>query len=173
MMKKILALLLSLSLVLSAAPVFAGAAQGQRVVAGTSSANAGGSGSLTLKAENVTNIASMEVYLYYDPTVLTVTGTSNGSLLSGAQVSVNTGEAGTVKLVMMSLNGVSGSGNLLTVSYQIRSACTPGTYPITVAVGGAYDTQLKPVTVGSGGAANPPVRQRCGWLCQAVKQVRL
>ena len=148
MTKRILALLLTLCLMISAAPVFAGAATGQQVSANAVTVTAGNTASVTLKAENFTNIAALDVYVYYDASVLTVSSTSTGSKLSGEQSSVNTAQAGEIKLSAMSLNGISGSGNLLTVYFQTSADCTPGTYPIEVAIGRAYDTNLAVATVG-------------------------
>lgn len=149
MKKRILALLLAVLLVCPAGPVYAGAATGQQVTANAVTVTAGNSVSVTLKAENFDAVASMEVYVYYDPAVLTLSSTANGSLLSGAQTSVNTADAGTVKLVTMSLDGISGSGTLLTLYFSTASACTPGTYPVQVAIGNAYTTTFAPASIGS------------------------
>ncbi len=149
MHKRITALLLAICLVLTAAPVYAGAATGQQVTANAVTVTAGNTATVTLKAENFDAVATVEVYVYYDPAVLTLSSTANGSLLSGAQASVNTAEAGTVKLVAMALDGISGSGNLLTLSFKTAVDCTPGTYPIKVAVGNAYGASLTPVAVGT------------------------
>lgn len=149
MSKRIFALFLSLCLILSAAPVVSGAATGQQVTANAVTVTAGNTASVTLRAENFENIAALDVYIYYDPAVFTLSSTYNGSMLSGAQTSVNTAEAGTITLSTMSLTGINGSGNLITVYFYTSADVAPGTYPITVAIGRAYDGNLQPVTVGS------------------------
>jgi len=149
MYKRVTALLLAICLILTAAPTWVGAADTQAVSVGTASVYPGNSTYVTLRAENFQNIASLEVYLYYDPSVLTVSSTSNGSLLSGSQTSVNTAEAGKIKLVTMALDGINGSGKLLTVYFRAAAGCQPGSYPIEVAIGGAYDSNLAAVNVSS------------------------
>lgn len=147
MSRRIFALFLSLCLILTAAPISVGAATGQQVTAGAVTVTAGNTASVTLRAENFVNLAALDVYIYYDPAIFTVSSTGNGSMLSGAQTSVNTAEAGKITLSMMSLNGISGSGNLITVYFNTGADTEPGTYPITVAIGRAYDSSLQPVTV--------------------------
>ena len=149
MNRRIIALVLALCLVMSTAPVYAGAVNGQQVTANAVTVTAGNTATVTLKAENLNNIAALDVYIYYDANALTVTGTHNGNILSNAQTSVNTAEAGVIKLSAMALNGISGSGNLLSVYFSTKSDCTPGKYPIMVAIGRAYDTMLSPATIGS------------------------
>ena len=147
MSRRIFALFLALCLILTAAPISVGAATGQQVTAGAVTVTAGNTASVTLRAENFVNLAALDVYIYYDPAIFTVSSTGNGSMLSGAQTSVNTAEAGKITLSMMSLNGISGSGNLITVYFNTGADTEPGTYPITVAIGRAYDSSLQPVTV--------------------------
>ena len=148
MKKRLTALLLALCLALTAVPVSAGAAAGQQVSAGSATAMAGSSTSITLKAENFSNIAALDVYVYYDAEVFTVSSTARGYKLSGAQYSANIAEAGAVKLSAMSLNGISGTGTLLTLYLDIKADAAPGTYPITVAIGRAHDTGLAQAEVG-------------------------
>jgi len=147
MSKRFFALFLSLCLILSAAPITVGAATGQQVTADAVTVTAGNSASVTLRAENFENIAALDVYIYYDPAVLSVSSTYNGSMFSGAQASVNTAVSGEIKLSLMALNGITGSGNLITVYFSTSADAAPGTYPITVAIGRAYDSNLQPATV--------------------------
>ncbi len=149
MIKRTTALLLALFLILGAAPVYAGAADGQRVYANAVTVTAGYTASVTIRAENFSNVAALDVYIYYDAEVLGVNRTNNGSMLSGAQVSVNTAEPGTIKLSAMSLNGISGTGSLLTVYFSTYTNRAPGTYPVAVAVGRAYDTDLAETSISS------------------------
>ena len=142
MIKRITALLLTICLILSAVSVKADAADGQRVTANAVTVAAGHTTAVTLEAENFQNIAALDVYVYYDASVFTVSDTSDGWLLSGAQSSVNTTEGGVIKLSVMSLEGLSGSGSLLTLYFSTKATCAPGTYPVTVAIGRAYDANL-------------------------------
>ena len=148
MYKKIIALGLVLCLLLSAAPVTTGAATAT-VTAQAVTVNAGSSVSVNIEAENFANLAGLELYIYYDAAALTVSSTTNGSLLSGAQTVVNTATAGQIKLSTMSLDGISGSDRLLQIRFQTAADCPAGEYPIKLAVGDAYDTALAPLSVGS------------------------
>ena len=153
MIKRITALLLSICLLFAAAPVYAGAVTGQRVYANAVTVTAGNSACVTLTAENFENIAALDVYVYYDPVVFTISGTYTGRMLSGAQASVNSSEAGTVKLSAMALDGISGTGELLSIYLETKSDCAPGAYPIAVAIGRAYDGNLSEATIsGAGGS---------------------
>ena len=171
MIKRGIALLLALCLIYSAAPVYAGAASGQKVSANAVTVMAGHTAYVTLKAENFQNIAALDVYVYYDAGVFTVSGTSNGSMLSGAQASVNTAEAGTIKLSAMALNGINGTGTLLKVYFETAVNCTPGTYPITVAIGRAHDGNLAQASIQSANGSvtvNKPVATESFYLYDVV-----
>ena len=142
MKKRITALLLALCLILSAAPVYAGAATGQQVSANAVTVTAGNTAYVTLEAKDFENIAALDVYVYYDASVFTVSGTTNGNMLSGAQASINTAVAGEIKLSALALDGMNGTGTLLTIRLSTAWGCAPGTYPIIVAVGRAHDGNL-------------------------------
>ena len=147
MRKRLTALLLALCLILSAAPVNAGAAYGQYVSASTVVVTAGNTAYVTLWAGNFENIAALDVEIYYDPAALTVADFYNGSMLSGAQVSVNTAQAGRITLSLMSLDGLSGSDALLYIYFSTKYDCAPGGYPLAVTVGRAYNGDLQPAEV--------------------------
>ena len=153
MKKRIAALLLAICLVLSAAPVTAGAADGQRIAASRVTVTAGVNATVTVTAAGLRDIATFELSLYYDPAVLTLVGSACGSLISGQQVSLNTAVPGEVKLSVLSLDGISGDGEVLRVTFATASDCPAGTYPVTLAVGDVYDPAFSPVSVaGESGA---------------------
>ena len=149
MHKRILACLLAACLLVAAVPVNAGAVAGQNVTADAVSVTAGNTVRVNIKAENFSSVATLEVSVYYDPTVLTLAGTSSGSLLSGSSSQINGNTAGEVRLVAMNVNGISGSGNLMTLQFRTASDAKAETLPIVVTVGNAWDTDLKPVSIGS------------------------
>ena len=119
MRKRIIAWILACCFVFAAVPVYAGAATGQQVTANAVNVTAGNTATVTLKAENFENIAALNVFIYYDAAALAVSSTQNGTLLSNSQASVNTAEVGKITLSLMSLNGITGSGNLLTVRFVV------------------------------------------------------
>ena len=81
---RISALFLALCISLSAAVVIVAADTVQLVSASEVTVTAGNTAYVTLRGENFKNIAALDVYVYYDPSVMTLSSTSNGSLLSGA-----------------------------------------------------------------------------------------
>lgn len=149
MRKRILAWLLTLCLLLAAVPTSAGAAAGQEVTADSVTVTAGSTATVTINAANFKNIATLELFIYYDASVLTLNSATNGALLAQAQTSVNISEVGTIRVEAMSLNGISGSGTLLTLSFATSADAAAGTYPIKVAVGDAYDSDLSAAAIGS------------------------
>ncbi len=149
MRKRILAWLLTLCLLLAAVPTSAGAAAGQVVTADSVTVTAGSTATVTINAANFKNIATLELFIYYDASVLTLNSATNGALLAQAQTSVNTSEVGTIRVEAMSLNGISGSGALLTLSFRTSADAAAGTYPIKVAIGDAYDSDLSAAAIGS------------------------
>ncbi len=112
MYKRLTAWLLIICFLVAVAPVSAGATAEQIVFAETVTVTAANTAYLTLRAENFVEVASFEVNVYYDPSVLSIDGTYDGYMLSGAQTSVNTDVSGEVKLVAMKLDGISGDGEL-------------------------------------------------------------
>lgn len=159
MIKRLTALLLTLCLVLSAAPVNAGAVTGQYVSANTVVVTAGNTAYVTLRAGNFENVAALDVDIYYDPAALTVADFYNGEMLSGAQASVNTAQPGRITLSLMSLDGISGSGGLLYIYFSTKYDCAPGGYPIAVTVGRAYNGDLQAAEV-SGVSGSVIVNER-------------
>lgn len=163
MYKKIIALCMVLCLLLSAAPVTTGAATAT-ITAETVTVDAGGSVYVNIDAADFANLAGLELYIYYDAAALTVSSTSNGSLLSGAQTVVNTATVGQIRLSTMSLDGINGAGRLLRIRFQTAADCPAGEYPVRLAVGDAYDAMLAPLSVGSKDGAvtvNVPVQIEC------------
>ena len=149
MYKKIIAMLLILCLVLGAAPIYVGAAGGGGITASDMTVTAGDHFTMYIRAEDFLSVASLDLYIYYDAEALSVSSASSGSVLSGTQYSVNTSAAGTVKLSAISLNGINGSGTLLSISFQANGNAKAGTYPVRIAVGDAFDTMLSPIAIKS------------------------
>jgi hypothetical protein len=147
MKKRILSLLLALTLVVGMLPVNAWAEGAATITVSNRETYAGNSFSITVSAQDLDSLASLDFTLYYDADVMTVNSTSNGNLLSNAIVSVNRNMAGRIALSMTHLDGISGSGTLLTVNFTVSQNAEPGEYPVRLTVGDAYDTFLDPVTI--------------------------
>lgn len=161
MKRKLIALLLVLTLTLSMLPLQIFAAEGGAATCVTINdyeVYPGWGFSITIRAQNFVNVASLDLELYYDSSAFRVTGSGNGYLLEGSLVSVYTEQPGKVKLSATSLDGISGSDDLLTIYFETLSDCEAGVYTMRCTVGDAYDTGLNPVAI-SGGTSKVTVRQ--------------
>ena len=146
MKKRLLCILLALVLVLSPLPV--SAAQGASLRCGSGQGQSGDYLYLPITAEDLAAVAALELKLYYDPDVLEFISCDNGWLLGEALVSTNHRE-GEITFTAVSIDGISGSGELLYLSFRVKEGCPQGRYPLTLAVGEAYDVNRRSVTVTS------------------------
>ena len=152
-MRKILSLVLAAVLLLAAVPVTAGAAGTAKISAGTDASYPGNMVCIPVRGENLQNLASLDLELYYDSTVLSYSHYAPGSLLEDSMVSINGNTVGVVKGSVASVSGISGSDILFWMYFTIREDAKPGTSRIILAVGDAYDTGLQPASVsGASGA---------------------
>lgn len=158
MKNRIIALLLAVCVLVSAVPMQVGAAETASVTATSASTTPGSTVSININASNFDAVASLDLYIYYDADVMSVSSTSQGTLFSSSQVSVNTTQAGVIKINAIDLEGISGSGRLLRVRFTVDSDCPAGEYPIEVAVGAAYNSGLSPVVI-SGGSSTLTVNE--------------
>ncbi len=112
----------------------------------------GGTFSVSLVIENATDIYNAPMKFRFDPKFLRMTGITQGNLLSGdgRQVIFTRNilnDAGTASIVMNRLpgaGGVSGTGTLVTLTFQ---ALTPGRTEVAVPELTIRDSQMRPVAV--------------------------
>ena len=145
MKKRIFSLFLVLALLLGAVPVQA--AGGPVIRCSDSTAAQGGWVSFEISAEELQNLAALELWIHYDPQVLRLESVGNGWLLDEAFASVNDTTPGRIALTAASVGGISNSGTLLNLYFSVVEGCAPGRYPLTLAVGEAYDTDRTPVSI--------------------------
>jgi len=109
---------------------------------------------LTLQLENVTDLSSAPIRLKFNPAIVKLTSIQAGSLLSGdgqkIQFSENTandtGEATVTLSRTPGSGGVSGSGTLLTLTFQ---AIGRGSTAVTVTDAALKNMQMQPITAGT------------------------
>ncbi len=109
---------------------------------------------VTLQADNVSNLFSAPVRLKFDPKVLRVTSVSAGTLMNGDGGKIDftptiVNETGDIAVNLSrapGIGGVSGSGPVLSVSFQ---AVGKGETKVQVIDAGFRTTQLAPVAVGA------------------------
>ena len=146
MKKRLLCLFLALALILGSVPAQAAAAGGPTIRCGSESVPQQHYVYLPVEAEELENLAALELTIYYDPQALEFQHADAGWLISNEFVSIHHTE-GVITLTAASVGGVSGSGTLMNLSFTVRADCPPGRYPLAVAVGEAYDTGRKPVSI--------------------------
>ena len=142
--KRIISLICAISLAL--VPVPAQAQEGAKISTGTASAYAGNSAYLSISGANFEKLAALDLAIYYDPEVLSVTS-ADTSGISDATVDVNYENPGEIKLSMASPKGISGNLTLLKIRFKANSAAKPGDYPVYVAIGDAFNTNLEAVSI--------------------------
>ena len=147
MKKRLLSLLLVLALVSALMPVSARADDGPVIRCDSVTAGQGEWVSIEIRAENLEALASLELWFYYDPQVMQLQSTGTGWLLDGAFTSIHDTTPGIVFLTAASVGGISGDGTLLYLYFTVKEDCAPGRYPLSLAVGEAYDTALSPVAI--------------------------
>ena len=147
MKKRLLSLLLVLVLVSALMPVPAQADEGPVIRCDSVTAGQGEWVSIEIRTENLEALASLELWFYYDPQAMQLQSTGTGWLLDGAFTSIHDTTPGIVSLTAASVGGISGEGTLLYLYFTVKEDCAPGRYPLSLAVGEAYDTALSPVAI--------------------------
>ncbi len=148
--KKIISVFCIFLIVLSAVAVVPAAAADTAVISANDiTTYKGYTVSVNIRAENLSNVGSLDIAIYYDSSVVTLKEVKNGTLISGCLVSNNKDVVGVVSSSIASLTGLSGSGTLLTLSFTVKSDCAAGKYPIVVTVGDAYDVNLQALAIES------------------------
>ena len=149
-LRKTISLICILLIILSAtAAIPAAAADMATIYANDVAAYKGNSVSVTINAENLNNVGSLDIEIYYDSSAVTLNEIKNGSLVSGCLVSTNKDVVGVATASIVSLSGLSGKGTLFTLSFTVKSDCKAGSYPIVVAVGDAYNVGLQEISIAS------------------------
>ena len=146
MKKRLFSLLLALALLLGAVPVRAGAEGSPLIRCTDVTAQQQSYAHFSVEAEELQNLAALELTIYFDPQVLEFQYANAGWLLSSEIVSIHQGD-GFVTLTAASIGGISGAGTLLELAFTVRADCPPGRYPLVPAVGEAYDTGRRPVSI--------------------------
>ena len=150
--KRICTLLLCMAVILTTVPGgavtgYAEEAAGPSVTVTSTTARAGNYAYLYVDAADFPSMLGLEFTIYYDDTVMTLSSCSAGSLLSGSVTDINQSTAGVINVAAMNENEISGSGRLLSMTFRVSSDAQPGDYPVTIAVGAAYDSSFQNITI--------------------------
>ncbi|MBR5872518.1 MAG: bacterial Ig-like domain-containing protein, partial [Oscillospiraceae bacterium] len=145
-MKRIISLICAISLAIIPVPVMA--EEGAKVVAGTASGYAGNTVYIDITAENLVNLGSLDVDVFYRANVFELCYVSE-EYIDGANIEINDSTPGRIKLSMAATRPIDGDHRLMTIGLTIKDGAAAGDYPINVAVEDAYDfVNLNAVSIG-------------------------
>lgn len=151
-MKRLVSWILCLTMILSMAPTSLGAAGSARIYATSPETQVGGWFSVEIRAENLDNLASLELEIHYDSDILELDSVSDAYLIYGynAYHSVNRSIAGTIRTSTAWLTPVSGSDTLMYLHFRVKDGVDPCTTRINVAVGDAHNGSLQHIDISGG-----------------------
>lgn len=113
---------------------------------GSASAAPGETRSVYVSGSNLEALAGVEGIVSYDNTALELTGAAMVGAFS-ALGTVNTETAGQVSFNGASLDGISGSQNILRLNFRVKADAAPGDYLLDILIENAYNTGLGTVTL--------------------------
>ena len=120
------------------------------VYASDTTARQGDYAYINIQAENFVSVASLQVFVYYDPSAFIFDSSYENGLNSGNLCEVND-SGGAISLSALSLEGMEGSGSLWQLAFAVREDAAVGDHNITVAVGEVYSAALEPLSVSARG----------------------
>jgi len=120
------------------------------VIVGPQEAGTGSVVTVPVLVNGAANLGAMDIQITYDPSVLTFTGAQMGSMSGNGFVESNAPQAGTALVSFVDTQGISGSGEVVKLSFSVTGA-SGSSSPLTVDAR-AYDLDLKdvPLTAMSG-----------------------
>ena len=136
--KKLLSVLLGIAVTFAAIP--AGPAYAEEdaavpaITIGDNTISAGSSGTIYISGSNFQRVTALKISVQYNSEVMTISSAGKSSLLNGSVSDVNYSENGIVKLSAISTDGISGSSNLMYVSFHVSSNAKPKDYPVELIV---------------------------------------
>ena len=98
---------------------------------------------VTVTGNDLQDLAGVSGIVSYDTKALEVASASVLYMTGDA----NTKTDGEIRFSGITLDGLSGSQDILSITLRVKDEAQPGRYPISLAVGNAYDTELKPVSI--------------------------
>ena len=159
--RRALCLLLCLGVLFAVAPPARAGTAGSLSLS-TGSVSQGGSVTLRLRAEQLTGLGALDLYLRYDSENLSYTshtktglGTGDGTLLLCSET-----EAGLLHLTMACASGISGTGELAQITFTARDGAACQDYPVELIVSEALDPEGASLALGaSSGTIQVSARQ--------------
>ncbi len=113
-----------------------------------SEAYPGGYVYLYIQAKDFSALSGLDLTLGYDADILTFSDQYAGWFASSEMVTMGqNADESTATFNLISLDGLSGDGELWCVGFYVNPDAAPGNYPITLAVGEAYDTAITDLDV--------------------------
>jgi hypothetical protein len=107
-------------LILLTSLLLAGSASALTVNANDASGAKGSMVQLAVTFEGASNVGSMDLVLTYDPAIAKAMGVDTGPLAKNAYVESNTAKPGEVTIGLADSGGITGNGEVLTVSFLLN-----------------------------------------------------
>lgn len=106
--------------VLAGLMVVSGAmAAGITVSAGPAQVPAGAATAVPVTVSGAPNLGAMDLVVTYDPSVLSFSGASGGSLSTNGLVEANEVTRGTVRISFVDSQGINGSGEIVSLTFSV------------------------------------------------------
>lgn len=103
---------------------------------------------LTLEAHDFVDVASFEVEIHYNASHLQLISTSYGSMVASvANQSLQSDDPGSIYYNLISLDGLTGNGPLLQLTFLVTTPNPSNEEPLVLAIGEVYNVALEPVSM--------------------------
>lgn len=117
------------------------------IMANNSDTYAGNYLTIGVYAEYFENIAGLSFAIHYDESILSVESAETGSFTSGTISDISYSTAGVVNVSMLSVDGITGSGELAFLTFYVSDTAQAGDYKLNLTVSEAYNTGMEDVVI--------------------------
>ncbi|MCR4710054.1 MAG: hypothetical protein K5653_07355 [Clostridiales bacterium] len=148
--KRLLSLILCVAMVFTATQIttsYADDTISPKVYVESVSAMQGSSVTVYVGIQNAVDLGGLDVSVFYDAEAMTVSSANREYFLDGANVSINTNTAGTVKESIVAIDGLNGDGYLMSINFNISEDAAVKDYALTVGIGEAFDTSFNNIAI--------------------------
>ncbi len=98
-------------------------------------------------AEYFESITGLSFAIHYDESVLSVESVETGSFTSGTISDISYSTAGVVNVSMLSVDGITGSGELAFLTFYISDTAQAGDYKLNLTVSEAYNVGMEDIVI--------------------------
>ncbi|MDH7594169.1 MAG: cohesin domain-containing protein [Methanomicrobiales archaeon] len=141
------------------------------VKAGDARGAQGSTVKLAVIMEGASNVGSVDLVLSYDQNIVQAIGVDRGGIASNAYMESNTAIPGQVRIGLADSSGISGTGDLILVSFLLTGGAGART-PVTIQQDAVHTVELAEVSVSTSNGSiiiseGPPIT-RAGGVLSAI-----